>query len=97
MYIGKVNLMGYLYILQSEKNSRYYIGSTNNLARRLAEHSSGKTPSLKNLLPMQVVFSKFYDNLREARKMELHLKRLKNRNILERIIKEKMIETSLKK
>jgi len=93
MAIGKVNFMGYLYILQSEKNGKYYVGSTCNLERRLAEHKAGNTISLRNLLPIRLVFSKFYANLKEARKMELHLKRMKNRNILERIIKDKLIKT----
>jgi len=88
--------MGYLYILQSEKNGKYYIGSTNNLMRRLAEHNSGQTTSLKNLLPVRLVFSKFYANLKEARKTELHLKRMKSRNIIEKIIKDKIIKTNLK-
>ena len=97
MAIGKSQSMGYLYILQSEKNGRYYIGSTNNLKRRLAEHNSGTTPSLTNLLPMRLVFKKVYDNLQEARKMELHLKKLKSRSIIERIIREQEIKTELPK
>jgi len=31
--------MFYTYVLQSQKNSRYYIGSTNNLERRFKEHN----------------------------------------------------------
>ncbi|WP_131838622.1 GIY-YIG nuclease family protein [Acetobacteroides hydrogenigenes] len=31
----------WVYILYSAKLDRYYIGSTNNLARRLAEHERG--------------------------------------------------------
>ncbi|OGJ05714.1 hypothetical protein A2456_00070 [Candidatus Nomurabacteria bacterium RIFOXYC2_FULL_36_19] len=89
--------MGYLYILKSEKNGRYYIGSTNNLERRLAEHNSGHTASIKNLLPLRLVFSKIYANLKEARKMELHLKRMKSRSILEKIIEEKTIKTNFRK
>ena len=88
--------MGHLYILQSVKNGRYYIGSTGNLTRRLKEHNSGQTVSLKNLLPVQLVFSKSYDNLKEARKMELHLKSLKNRSIIERIIIDKRVKTNFK-
>lgn len=37
--------MFYLYILQSERTRRYYIGSTENIARRLREHN-GELPSL---------------------------------------------------
>lgn len=67
--------------------------TNNNLSRRFIEHNSGQTKSLKNILPMNLVFSKQYDILVEARKMELHLKKLKNRRIIERIIEDKDIKT----
>ena len=78
--------MNFVYILQSEKNGRYYIGSTNDLERRIAEHNSGKTMSLKYIRPLKIVFKKAYSTTDGAHKMELHLKKLKNRDILERII-----------
>lgn len=87
--------MNCVYILQSEKSDRYYIGSTNDLDRRLAEHNFGKTKSLKYLRPLKVVFKKEYATLLEARRMELHLKNLKSRSILEKIIKEGVIKTGL--
>lgn len=33
--------MAFLYILESETTGRFYIGSTNDLERRLAEHARG--------------------------------------------------------
>jgi putative endonuclease len=95
MAIGKVaGKMEYVYILQSEKNNRYYVGSTNDLVRRLSEHNSGHTESLKNLLPVKLVFSKEYSVKGEAGRMERHLKKLKSRAILEKIVIEKEIRTS---
>ncbi len=35
--------MGFLHILQSESSGRYYIGSTNDLKRRLSEHRRDHT------------------------------------------------------
>ena len=84
--------MYFVYILQSEKNGRYYIGSTNNLERRLLEHNSGKTKSLKYLRPLKIVFQKEYSHEYEAKQIEKKLKKLKNRNILERIITEKILK-----
>jgi len=86
---------GYVYILKSEKNGRYYIGSTNNLERRIIEHNSGKTKSLKYILPIKLVFKKEYKTLIDAHRMELYLKKLKNRGILDRIIREGDIKTGL--
>jgi putative endonuclease len=85
--------MGYLYILRSDKNGRYYVGSTNNISRRLNEHNAGHTKSLKNILPMSLVFSKQYDTLLEARQIELHIKKLKSRKIIEKIIRDNNIQT----
>ena len=94
MYIGKGRVinMYFVYILQSEKNGRYYIGSTNNLERRILEHNSGKTKSLKYLRPLKIVFKKDFKEEYEARQIENKLKKLKNRNIIERIIVEQELK-----
>ncbi|WP_206082229.1 GIY-YIG nuclease family protein [Maribellus sediminis] len=41
----------YLYILQSEKNGRYYVGSTQNVNERLQQHNWSRTPSTKSGTP----------------------------------------------
>jgi len=87
--------MNYVYILKNSKNNRYYIGSTNNIERRLAEHNSGKTKYLRPLLPIELVFKKDFEKLKDARLIERKLKNLKNHNILERIIREGDINMGL--
>lgn len=87
--------MYYVYILQSEKSGRYYIGSTNDLNRRLIEHNSGQTKSLKYLIPMKLVFSQEFLSVREVRKIEQRLKKFKNKDIIERIIKDGKIIMSI--
>ena len=83
--------MNSVYILQSEKNESYYIGSTCNLERRLIEHNSGRTKYLRHLRPLKLVFKKDYNSIREARRIEYKLKKLKNRDIIERIISDSEI------
>ncbi len=85
--------MYFLYILKSKKNNRYYIGSTNDLERRLQEHNSGKTKSLKYLRPLQVVFYKEFENEIEARQMERKLKKFKSRDILDKIVGQQKLVT----
>ena len=82
-----------LYILKSKKNDRFYIGSTNDMERRLNEHNSGKTKSLKYLRPLEVVFLKEFENERDARQMEKKLKKFKNKNILEKIVADQKLIT----
>ena len=83
---------GYVYILKSLKNSRYYIGSTNDLNRRLIEHNTGKSTYTSFSKPFELVFSQEYDELTTARKTEYWLKRQKDKKIIERIITEKKIQ-----
>jgi putative endonuclease len=87
--------MHFVYILQNDKNGRYYIGSTNNLERRLAEHNSGKTRSLRYILPLRIVFKKGFETKIEAVRIERKLKSLKSRNIIEKIIQDQEIKMGL--
>ncbi|MCX5706621.1 MAG: GIY-YIG nuclease family protein, partial [Candidatus Omnitrophica bacterium] len=58
--------MCYVYVLCSLKNNRYYIGSTNNLKRRLAEHNRGESLSLRNKGPFKLVYCEEYAAKRDA-------------------------------
>ncbi|MCL5090624.1 MAG: GIY-YIG nuclease family protein, partial [Patescibacteria group bacterium] len=71
----------YVYILKSEKNGRFYIGSTNNLLRRINEHFEGKAKYTRNNRPLKLVFSQEYENLKTARSIEKKLKKFANQNI----------------
>ncbi len=83
--------MGIVYILQSSANGRYYIGSTNNLERRLIEHTSGKSTYTRLTRPYKLVFSQQFESLMEARKVEYRLKKFKSRRIIEKIIQNNKI------
>lgn len=58
--------MYYVYILKSNKDGGFYIGCSNNPSKRLLEHNSGKTQSLKNRRPLRIVYTEKYDNVKEA-------------------------------
>lgn len=85
--------MAYVYILQSLINCRYYIGSTNNLSRRFNEHNSGLSKYTKLTKPFKLVFSKEFETIQLAKKVEFKLKRFKNRKIIDRIVKDQIIKT----
>jgi len=46
----------YVYILLSEKDGKFYIGSTNDLRRRVKEHQSGKNVSTAKRLPIGLIY-----------------------------------------
>ena len=67
--------MFYLYILKSKKDNNLYIGSTNNLKRRLLEHNNGESLSTKGRRPFELRYYESYYNESDARKREFLLKK----------------------
>jgi len=66
--------MFYTYILKSDKNNELYIGSTNDLKRRLVEHNNGKVHSTKPYLPYKLVYYEAFGADSDARRRESMLK-----------------------
>lgn len=75
------------YVLQSEKDGSFYIGSTENLDARLEKHNKGYSRYTKTKLPWRLVYKEEYNSLSEARKREYYLKSLKSKTVLEKLIK----------
>lgn len=76
-------MKGYLHILYSEKLDKYYIGSTNDLLRRLSEHNRGHSKFTKKGMPWTLVYSIELESLEAARKEERRIKKKKSRNYIE--------------
>ncbi len=66
--------MFYTYVVQSLLDQTTYIGSTEDLRKRLIEHNQGKTKSIKHKLPVQLVYYEAYLTKTHARKREIELK-----------------------
>ncbi|MBI2405303.1 GIY-YIG nuclease family protein [Candidatus Gottesmanbacteria bacterium] len=64
--------MYYVYVLKSRKDSLLYIGYTNNLKRRLVEHSKD------NRAPWTLIYYESYLSDHDARQREEQLKRFKS-------------------
>ncbi|MBU0472577.1 MAG: GIY-YIG nuclease family protein [Bacteroidetes bacterium] len=64
----------YVYILQSEMDSNFYTGYTNNLEKRLLEHKNGKVNSTKNRRPFKLVYWEGCLNQQDATEREKYLK-----------------------
>ncbi len=74
-----------LYILKLVDNS-YYIGSTNDLKKRLNYHEKGRVRSTKGKLPFELIYTEEYDNRSEAQSREYQIKKWKSRKAIERLI-----------
>jgi putative endonuclease len=73
--------MFYVYILKSTVKDVYYIGSTEDLRKRLAEHNQGKTKSIRHLVPLELKYYEAYSTRTLARKRNS----FKKKEVLERI------------
>ena len=66
--------MFYTYLLRSKKDNGLYIGSTNDLRRRIKEHNSRLNESTKFRGPFELVYYEAYKSEKDARKRENNLK-----------------------
>ena len=66
-------MTAFIYILESSDGKRY-IGSTNDLKRRIAQHRRGHTKTTSKFKNLKLVFSQEYNNLRQARLIEKRIK-----------------------
>lgn len=66
--------MFYTYILQSEKDRKFYVGSTEDLKQRFRDHSVGRVFSTKNHRPLKLIYYEACLNKQDAFKREKYLK-----------------------
>ncbi|MBL7700619.1 MAG: GIY-YIG nuclease family protein [Ferruginibacter sp.] len=75
-----------LYILFSQALNKYYIGSTTDIERRLAEHNRGKEKFTRTGIPWLLVYSEIFEELNQARQREFYIKRMKSKIFIEKLI-----------
>jgi putative endonuclease len=79
--------MYFVYILQSLKDLKTYVGFTDNLERRFKEHNLGKVKSTKYRIPLKILFFEKYLISFEAKKRELWWKSGSGRRKLKEFFK----------
>ena len=75
-----------VYILESLKNGRYYVGYSNDLEKRIKQHNSGYTKGSRHLAPFKLVYKEEFDNLTDAVRRELYIKKQKSRKFIRGLI-----------
>ncbi len=84
--------MFYIYIIYSETAGKYYIGHTDNIVRRLAEHNNPQVNSkfTAKYTPWVLALSfPVAENRGDALKVEKFIKRQKSRNFIRKLIENK--------
>ena len=76
-----------LYILESATTGRFYVGSTNDLARRLEEHGRSHSLATRGRGPWKLVHQELFESLADASRRELEIKRWKSSRLIQALIK----------
>ena len=80
--------MYFIYIIHSRKLDRYYVGTTNDIEKRLCEHNSGfyaEAFTVKGA-PWELKLSFECESSQKAYELEKFLKRMKSSVFLEKVI-----------
>lgn len=78
--------MFYTYILKSENNNTFYVGSCENLNQRINLHNRGLVKSTKRGIPWILAHKEEFSDFKNARRRELHIKSWKSRKSIENLI-----------
>ncbi len=66
--------MYYTYVARSLKDGSYYKGYCEHLDKRLEQHNSGMTKSIRHLLPFEIIYFEEFNILEESIKREKYFK-----------------------
>ncbi len=85
---------GFVYILK-DINGGTYVGSTDDIARRVHQHQIGHTQTTRNMVNPTLILSQEYESLKVARKIERKIKNLKRKDYIEKMIADGYIKIRL--
>ena len=78
--------MWYIYIIKSVQNSKYYVGCTNNIERRLSEHNNGYNIATQKGKPWNIVHYEKFNNQQEAYSREKKIKSYKGGSAFKKLL-----------
>ena len=78
--------MWYVYFLKSTKDKNLYVGSTNDIRRRLTEHNSGIVDSTKYRMPFELEAYVAVKDKAKAIQLEQYFKTGSGRAVLQKRI-----------
>jgi putative endonuclease len=78
--------MAFIYILQSESSGKFYVGSTNDLQRRLSEHERAHSLATRGRGPWKLIHEEALPTLLLARQREREIKNWKSAKKIVKLI-----------
>jgi len=76
-----------VYIIQSEIDRSYYIGSTRDIDERLERHNQGRSKYTKTKRPWKLVYSEEHPNRSVAIKREKEIKNRKKKIYIDTLVR----------
>ncbi len=75
------------YIIYSQKLDKYYVGHSEDMQERLAQHNSGISAFTAKAADWVLVYIELFDSREKAFRREREIKKKKSRNYIEWLIK----------
>ncbi|MGH8570719.1 MAG: GIY-YIG nuclease family protein, partial [Gammaproteobacteria bacterium] len=82
--------MEYTYVLHSERDGRFYTGSTGDLRARFRDHNAGRVHSTAHRRPLKLLYDEACLNAADARRRERFLKTGKGKRYLNNRLKDSL-------
>ncbi|MDD5746564.1 MAG: GIY-YIG nuclease family protein [Candidatus Omnitrophica bacterium] len=82
--------MYYVYVLISLRDYKFYIGFSEDVQARLAEHNSGKNISTQTRRPLKLVYFEAHLSKQDALKRERYFKTAKGKTTLKQILSDSL-------
>ena len=80
----------YVYVLRSVKDKLFYIGSTNDLKRRVQQHQRGENISTAKRLPVALIYFEGHVSKDDALRREKYFKSTKGKITLRQILRDSL-------
>jgi len=77
----------FVYIIKSQKDGSYYVGSTQDIEERLIRHNQGRSKYTKKRGPWEVVYQEEYSKRGDAVKRENAIKNRKSSDYIENLVR----------
>ncbi len=84
--------MFFVYVLQSLKDGKLYIGFTADIENRIKEHSSGKNASTESRSPFKLAYYEAHNSKKDALRRESYFKTSKGKATLRQMIRNYLTE-----
>ncbi|PIQ89712.1 MAG: excinuclease ABC subunit C [Candidatus Omnitrophica bacterium CG11_big_fil_rev_8_21_14_0_20_42_13] len=79
--------MNYVYVLLSLKDHKFYIGFSEDVKKRLADHNAGRNTSTKSRRPFELIYYEAHFSKEDALRREVYFKTTKGKSTLKQMLR----------